>query len=153
MKRRKIFLFAVLLPCILFSIAAVAFKPVSGKPVISTEQVYDDSDVYWQQQMDELDGIAYDTWVSDGSPSEDFSKVNSSGKVNHYCCKTSGWLFKNERATWVQNVGMGGRSNPNHVHYIDWETDYASGGWGGWEMFKVTVKYWTSEPCAELCNW
>lgn len=153
--KRKIFLSAVLLPCILFSIAAIAFKTPTGKPAISTEQIYDDSDVYWALQEAALDDIAYDTWVNDGSPGGDDMKSNANGSTNHYCCKTSDWYDftgRSDRSAWVgAQMGPG---NSNHVHYIQWETSW-DGPFGppGFPSYRAKVKYWTSAPCSEICDW
>lgn len=149
--KKKVFLLAGVLPCLLAAAMLFAFKssgPESGKPVIEVKQAFDDSDAYWYAEMEALDEIVYDTWVEDGMPSGENLKT-----FNHYCCKSSNQEFftPGEAARWVIDVAMGGRSNPNHVHYIDWGRNGCCLGNGfTWEP---KVKYWTSEPCSEICNW
>lgn len=149
--KRKILLFAAILPCIVFAISvALAFKPASGKPVMETSvtPTYDDSDYYYDALEQDLQDIAYDTWVNDGMPGEDVSVKTA----NHYCCKSSPentLMTRQDRLDWLTQVM--GPGNSNHVHYI--RLDSYQIGFGGPIMYTAKVKYWTSEPCAELCNW
>lgn len=150
--KRRIFLFAVLLPCIAFALTAMfAFKPDGGKPVIETSvaKTFDDSDVWYAQYEANLQTQAYNTWVADGSPGEDLN-VKPSGKQDmHYCCETMDGYYLSKRGAlkWVGEKMANG--NAMHVHYF--QTDYHT--IGGVQYWYAKVKYWTSAPCAELCNW
>lgn len=150
--KRKTFLFAAILPCIVFAIsAALAFKPESGKPVIETSSLVEDSSWYYEPLEADLDELAYDTWLNDGSPSDDLKEAST----NHYCCKTSpAFVNRRDRLDWVTT--QMGPGNSNHVHHIEWIlVDGASGDcplMGGYCCcYRARVKIWTSEACTELC--
>lgn len=152
MKKKTLFLSLVLI-CSLIAFAFIS-KPIPvSKPTTQVSISTDDSDAYWYEEMDALNDIAYDTWVEDGMPGGDDIGTKIKQQFYHYCCKSSNQEFwsPGDAARWVINVGMGGRNNPNHVHYIDWGMNGCCGGAGlTWEP---KVKYWTSEPCSEICNW
>jgi hypothetical protein len=136
--KRKIFLLAVMLPCIIAAIfMGISFR--TEKAPILTAQSTDDDPIIIQQEQD-ASALAYQTMLNDGGPFEE--DVNTSKQFYHYCTYTEHFELRSDRLAWVQS--MMGPGNSNHVHYITFDLEMRMYP----PEYRATVKIWTSSPCS-----